>query len=70
MKGEGMVSQIKGLVQDGSNSIANVLELLQSCTKPSISDHHDNQCSDHDYRKKLWLKCTHYSGLRFVIHML
>ena len=25
-----------GLVQDGSNSIANALELLQSCTKPSI----------------------------------
>ena len=27
---------IKGLVQDCSNSIANTLELLQSCTKPSI----------------------------------
>ena len=27
---------IDGLVQDCSNSIANVLELLQSCTKPSI----------------------------------
>ena len=26
-----------GLVQDCSNSIANALELLQSCTKPSIS---------------------------------
>ena len=26
-----------GLVQDCSNSIANTLELLQSCTKPSIS---------------------------------
>ena len=25
-----------GLVQDSSNSIANALELLQSCTKPSI----------------------------------
>ena len=25
-----------GLVQDCSNSIANALELLQSCTKPSI----------------------------------
>ena len=24
---------INGLVQDGSNSIANALELLQSCTK-------------------------------------
>ena len=28
---------IKGLVQDYSNSIANALELLQSCTKPLIS---------------------------------
>ena len=28
---------IIGLVQDCSNSIANTLELLQSCTKPSIS---------------------------------
>ena len=27
---------IDGFVQDCSNSIANALELLQSCTKPSI----------------------------------
>ena len=27
---------IDGLVQDCSNSIANALELLESCTKPSI----------------------------------
>ena len=27
---------IDGLVQDCSNSIANTLELLQSCSKPSI----------------------------------
>ena len=27
--------QVDGLVQDCSNSIANALELLQSCTKPS-----------------------------------
>ena len=27
---------IVGLAQDCSNSIANALELLQSCTKPSI----------------------------------
>ena len=27
---------IDGLVQDCSNSTANALELLQSCTKPSI----------------------------------
>ena len=29
---------IDDLVQDCSNSIANALELLQSCTKPSICD--------------------------------
>ena len=28
-------AQIDGLVQDCSNSIANELELIQSCTKPS-----------------------------------
>ena len=28
---------IDGLVQDYSNCIANALELIQSCTKPSIS---------------------------------
>ena len=31
-----VVSYIDGLVQDCSNSIANALELLQSCTKPSM----------------------------------
>ena len=30
---------INGLVQDCSNSIANALELLQSCTEPSINNH-------------------------------
>ena len=30
------VYHIDGLVQDCSNSIANALELLQSCTKPSM----------------------------------
>ena len=29
-----------GLVQDCSKSIANALELLQSCTKPSIQGFH------------------------------
>ena len=36
---------IDGLMQDCSNSIANALELLQSCAKPSIYDlwaHHPN----------------------------
>ena len=31
-----LIPHIDGLVQDCSNSIANALELLQSCTKPSI----------------------------------
>ena len=30
------VPNTDGLVQDCSNSIANAMELLQSCTKPSI----------------------------------
>ena len=29
------IYDIEGLVQDCNNSIANALELLQSCTKPS-----------------------------------
>ena len=33
---QNMAEYIDGLVQDCSNSIANALELLQSCTKPSI----------------------------------
>ena len=33
---ENVVEYIDGLVQDCSNSIADALELLQSCTKPSI----------------------------------
>ena len=34
-----MNAQIDSLVQDYSNSIANVLELQQSCTKPSKYDY-------------------------------
>ena len=34
---------IDGLVQDSSNSIANALELLQSCTKPSIYRYMDKK---------------------------
>ena len=30
------INYIYGLVQDCSNSIANAMELLQSCTKPSV----------------------------------
>ena len=32
-----LLRDIDGLVQDCSNSIANAMELLQSCTNPSIS---------------------------------
>ena len=34
-----LITHIDGLVQGCSNCIANVLELLQSCTKPSIYYH-------------------------------
>ena len=37
--------QFDSLVQDCSNSIANALELLQSCTKPSSSSSHIEVCS-------------------------
>ena len=33
---DNIAAYIDGLVQDCSNSIANALELLQSCTKPSM----------------------------------
>ena len=36
--GHFLQGSIDGLVQDCSNSIANALELLQSCTKPSQCD--------------------------------
>ena len=35
MVSDAVYIQIDGLMQDCSNSIANALELLQSCTKPS-----------------------------------
>ena len=35
-KSFGWIGYIDGLVQDCSISIANVLEILQSCIKPSI----------------------------------
>ena len=35
---------IDGLVQDGGDSIANALELLQSCTKSSICGTYRNSC--------------------------
>ena len=43
-----------GLVQDCSTSIANALEILQSCTEPSIS-FNANQC----YR---WWRCGGWGG--------
>ena len=36
MANDNSMVHIDGLVQDYSNSIAKALELLQSCTKPSI----------------------------------
>ena len=36
-------THIDGLVQNCSNSIANALELLQYCTKPSISSKHHSK---------------------------
>ena len=39
------VRHVAGLVQDCSNSIANALELLQSCTKPSISAFYVLNCT-------------------------
>ena len=40
-----LISHIDGLVQDGSNSIADVLELLQFCSKPSICESWDVGCA-------------------------
>ena len=39
-KNQFMVEYNDGFVQDCSNSIANTLELLQSCTKPLINSFH------------------------------
>ena len=65
-----------GFVQDCSNSIANALEILQSCTKPSIWYYFvlwngiKNAISD-----RLWLRhdtdwLTHYWGSVLGIHRL
>ena len=48
------VSYIDGLVQDCSISIANALEILQSCTKPSIC-----------YKKNIWI--VRFDGLRWTL---
>ena len=45
-----------GLVQDCSNSIANALELLQSCTKPSIWYHTSDLVQYNKYRPQLMFK--------------
>ena len=47
-------SHIDGLVQDCSNSIANALALLQSCTKPSI-------CTSTDLYSQ-WSYCQYHVG--------
>ena len=45
-----------GLVQDCSNSIANALELLQFCTKPSTCEMgtKSNPSSSHDHDSMSW----------------
>ena len=67
-----MMLQIDGLVQDHSNSIADALEWLQSCTKPSKWYHIDPD-NDKWYRLEYqYAKDTPYlarvgdSGLSFV----
>ena len=57
-----IIDYIDGLVQDCSNSIANALELLQSCTKPSITG---PQCSlvDTTVTADFWLQ---HSVSKFV----
>ena len=54
------LKHINGLVQDCSNSIANALELLQSCTKPSIYRLYHSPVHTHHPKKS-----TH--GLCFVV---
>ena len=44
-----MKSDIDGLVQDCSFSIANALEILRLCTKPSIYSTLHAQCSVHNW---------------------
>ena len=44
---------IDSLVQDFSNSIANALELLQSCTKLSIFFNEVNMLSDQKHYKQM-----------------
>ena len=50
---------INGLVQDCSNSIANALELLQSCTKPSTSM---SYCT-----RNVTLVCQQWSHISFAL---
>ena len=44
-------ADIGGLVQDCSISIANALEILQSCTEPSICRRRDDQVKSHTYTR-------------------
>ena len=51
---------IAGLVQGCSNSIANALELLQSCTKPSIWDLKPLPCwINFRYQKHIFINLQH-----------
>ena len=62
----GSMSHIEGLVQDCSISIANAMEILQSCTKPSIYLMHGIFCLRINVyitvsltAKDLWWRNTH-----------
>ena len=67
---------IDGLVQDCSNSIANALELLQSCTKPSIWHKWGWVCwgkSVHvlvDCNQIPWTAVVETRGKKFRLHWL
>ena len=54
-KGTHMNTHIDALVQDCSNSIANALELLQSCTKPSTRCTLFWSAEQQMYFQKIWI---------------
>ena len=52
-----------GLVQDCSNSIVLAMELLQSCTKPSISSIQWDQNNGHHFEENIF-KCFFYNEIQ------
>ena len=68
---------INGSVQDCSISIANALEILQSCTKPSICNHRNfffcnllPQYLDTDHKRRPIQRNPHAATLARNLHML